>query len=111
MTAGTVRKNAIYSNVKDTTNYGKVHKVLDDSNLIKYMQLVSNEEILFETNSQKIDEDLDINENEISLVKYIDTRDLLSKMENKNEYTPWFEMEWHTLLTSYQKTLRQYTTI
>ena len=57
----------------------------------------------------KIDEDLDINENEISLVKYIDTRDLLNKMKNKNEFTPWFEMEWHTLLTSYQKTLRQYT--
>ena len=59
----------------------------------------------------KIDEDLDINENEISLVKYIETRDLLSKMENKNQYTPWFEMEWHTLSTTYQKTLRQYTTI
>ena len=59
----------------------------------------------------KIDEDLDINENEISLVKYIETRDLLSKMENKNEYTPWFEMEWHTLSTTYKKTLRQYTTI
>ena len=59
----------------------------------------------------KIDEDLDTNENEISLVKYIETRDLLSKMENKNEYTPWFEMEWHTLSTTYKKTLRQYTTI
>jgi isopentenyl-diphosphate delta-isomerase len=59
----------------------------------------------------KIDEDLDINENEISLVKYIDTRDLLCKMKNNNEYTPWFEMEWNTLLTSYQKTLRQYTNI
>lgn len=59
MTSGTIRKNSIYSNVKDTTNYGKVHKVLDDSNLINYMQLVSNEEILFETNSEKIDKDLD----------------------------------------------------
>ena len=59
----------------------------------------------------EIDEDLDINENEISLVKYIDTGDLLSEMENKNDFTPWFEMEWHTLSTSYQKILRQYTTI
>ena len=59
----------------------------------------------------EIDEELDINANEISLVKYINTHDLLGKMENTNEFTPWFEMEWHTLSTSHQKTLRQYTNL
>ena len=59
MSSGYIPKNSIYSNVSDSTNYGKVHKVINDSGLINYLQLVTNEEILFETNSKKINKKLD----------------------------------------------------
>ena len=59
MSSVLIPKKSIYSNVSDSTNYGKVHKVIDDSGLINYLQLVTNEEILFETNSKKIKKKLD----------------------------------------------------
>ena len=55
-----------------------------------------------------IDQKVNINCNEIEEIRYINTSDLLSDMDARTDYTPWFIMEWKTLTSQYTNELKSF---
>ena len=55
-----------------------------------------------------IDQKVNVNCNEIEEIRYINTSDLLSDMDARTDYTPWFIMEWKTLTSQYTNELKSF---
>jgi len=55
-----------------------------------------------------IDQKVNFNSNEIDEIRYINTSDLLSDMDARTDYTPWFIMEWKTLTSQYTNELKSF---
>ena len=55
-----------------------------------------------------IDQKVNFNCNEIDEIRYINTSDLLSEMDTRTDYTPWFIMEWKTLTSQYTNELKSF---
>ncbi len=55
-----------------------------------------------------IDKKVNVNCNEIEQIRYINTSDLLSDMDARTDYTPWFIMEWKTLTSQYTNELKSF---
>jgi len=55
-----------------------------------------------------IDQKVNCNSNEIDEIRYINTSDLLSDMDARTDYTPWFIMEWKTLTSQYTNELKSF---
>jgi len=58
----------------------------------------------------KIDGDVQANDHEIDGIRFLSVADLEAEFESSREqFTPWFLMEWRTLRDEYRRTLERYT--
>ena len=57
----------------------------------------------------KIDGDVQANDHEIDSTRFLSVADLEAEFESAREqFTPWFLLEWHSLRTDHQEKLRRY---
>lgn len=57
----------------------------------------------------KIDGDVQANDHEVDGIRFLSVADLEAEFESEREqFTPWFLMEWQALRTSYQEKLLRY---
>ena len=60
----------------------------------------------------KVNYDVTPNENEIEAIRYLGAKALLDELESQPaSFTPWFKMEWMTLVDEHRDTLSRYSDI